>query len=136
MYFIFTLNVLVKKDFCTKMNDTEVEDLLAFLMNKISKYVNGGSSDIALNMNDRIFILCIQTIGVLMSSYCLHVKSKVCNFPPFMNALFFGMCYAEKRYLMSLCVSLRQDYHFFFSYFVFELAYFSVICEPKLKIYR
>ena len=94
------------------MNDTEVDDLLAFLMNKISKYVNGGSSDIALNMNDRIFILCIQTIGVLMSSYCLHVKSKVCNFPPFMNALFFGMCYVEKRYLTSLCVSLRQDCHF------------------------
>lgn len=129
MYFIFTLNVLVKKDFCTKMNDTEVEDLLAFLMNKISKYVNGGSSDIALNMNDRIFILCIQTIGVLMSSYCLHVKSKVCNFPPFMNALFFGMCYVEKRYLMSLCVSLRRIT--IFSYFVFEFTHFSVISEPK-----
>ena len=109
---IFTLNVVAKKDFCTKMNDTEVEDLLAFLMNKISKYVNGGSSDIAMNMNDRIFILCIQTIGVLMSSYCLHVKSKVCNFPPFMNALFFATMYYVEN-LMSLCVILCQSCHFY-----------------------
>ena len=115
------------------MNDTEVDDLLAFLMNKISKYVNGdGNSDIALNMNDRVFILCIQTIGVLMSSYCLHVKSKVCNFPPFMNALFFGMCYVEKRYLMSLCVSLCQGWHFIylFSYYsLFELGFILIICD-------
>ena len=95
------------------MNDTEVEDLLAFLMNKISKYVNGdGSSDIALNMNDRVFILCIQTIGVLMSSYCLHVKSKVCNFPHIHECSFLWYVlhtnYVEKRYLMSLCVSLCQ----------------------------
>ena len=67
------------------LNVLEAEALLAFLMNEVSMKQNqtkqddehGDQGHYCCGSNDRIVVLCIETCGVIMSSFQSDVSSKV-----------------------------------------------------------
>ena len=69
------------------LNVLEAEALLAFLMNEVSMKQNqtkqddedGDQGHYSCGSNDRIIALCIETCGVIMSSFQSEVSSKVNN---------------------------------------------------------
>ena len=62
------------------LNALEAEALLAFLINKaMKKHEDQGQQDYCCLGNERILALCIQTCGVIMSSFQCDVPSKVNN---------------------------------------------------------